>query len=76
MTAPTSESLSRPWRAYFPLLLHLLPTLGVGYFLVIPRSCIAGLNELTVGFALANLGFSLSYVAGVRLAFNAGKARA
>jgi len=53
---------------YLPLALHLIPTLGIGYFIVIPRSCIAGINELTIGFAAANLGFVVSYLAGVRLA--------
>lgn len=53
---------------YAPLVLHLIPTLGIGYLVVIPQSCIAGVNELTIGFAAANLGFALSYVAGVRLA--------
>ena len=53
---------------YLPLLLHLVPTLGIGYFVVIPQSCIAGVNELTIGFAAANLGFVLAYVGGVRLA--------
>lgn len=54
--------------AYAPLVMHLIPTLGIGYFVVIPQSCIAGVNELTIGFAAANLGFVLSYVAGLRLA--------
>lgn len=54
--------------AYAPLALHLIPTLAIGYFVVIPQSCIAGVNELTIGFAAANLGFVLSYVAGLRLA--------
>jgi len=53
---------------YLPLAMHLVPTLGIGFLVVIPRSCIAGVNELTIGFAAANLGFALSYVAGVRLA--------
>ncbi len=54
--------------AYAPLVMHLIPTLGIGYFVVIPQSCIAGVNELTIGFAVANLGFVLSYVAGLRIA--------
>ncbi len=62
--------------AYLPLALHLLPTLAIGYFIVIPKSCIAGVNELTIGFAVANLGFVLSYIGGVRLARRQGGARA
>ena len=57
---------------YLPLMLHLIPTLGIGFLVVIPRSCIAGVNELTIGFAAANLGFVLAYVAGVRLALKKG----
>lgn len=62
--------------AYLPLALHLVPTLGVGYLVVIPRSCIAGLNELTLGFAAANLGFALSYLAGIRIARRGDRADA
>lgn len=61
---------------YLPLVLHLIPTLGIGFLVVIPKSCIAGINELTIGFAAANLGFVLSYVGGVRLARLQGGARA
>lgn len=66
----------RRFSLYLPLLLHLIPTLGIGYFIIIPQSCIAGVNELTIGFAAANLGFVLSYVAGVRLALKKGAAHA
>lgn len=61
---------------YLPLLLHLIPTLAIGYLLVIPRSCIAGVNELTIGFAAANLGFVLAYIGGVRLALKKGAGHA
>lgn len=61
---------------YLPLVLQLIPTLGIGYLLVIPNSCIAGMNELTIGFAAANLGFVLSYVGGIRLALKKGGAHA
>ncbi|MGD9979471.1 MAG: hypothetical protein AB7H66_05600 [Hyphomonadaceae bacterium] len=61
---------------YLPLALHLIPTLAIGYLVVIPQSCIAGVNELTIGFAAANLGFALTYVAGMRLALKQGGARA
>lgn len=74
-------SASQPlWRTralvYLPLALHLIPTLAIGYFIVIPRSCIAGINELTIGFAAANLGFALSYIGGIRLARKHGAAHA
>jgi SAM-dependent methyltransferase len=38
----------------------------VGYGVVIPRSCIAGVNELTVGFGTTILGAVLTYIAGQR----------
>ena len=72
MSGPRASSLM----TYLPLALHLILTLGIGYFIVIPQSCIAGVNELTIGFAAANLGFVLSYVAGVRLARRHGGAHA
>jgi recombinational DNA repair protein RecT len=53
---------------YLPLVLNLIPTLAIGYLIVIPQSCIAGVNALTIGFAMANLGFVLSYVGGIQLA--------
>ena len=65
-----------PLTTYLPLALHLIPTLGIGYLIVIPQSCIAGVNELTIGFAAANVGFVLSYVAGLHLARKHGGAHA
>lgn len=53
---------------YAPLALHVLPTLVIGYGFVLPQSPIAGVNQYTIGFALAVLGFIPAYIAGVRLA--------
>lgn len=55
-------------RHFVPLLGFVVPTLAIGYGVVIPRSCIAGWNELTVGFAATVLGACLTYWAGLRLA--------
>ncbi len=66
----------RSFSLYLPLVLHLIPTLAIGYFVVIPQSCIAGVNELTIGFAAANLGFVLAYLADVKLALKRSAARA
>ena len=55
-------------RPYLPLVGFVLPTVVVGYGIVIPRSTIAGWNELTIGFATTILGAVLAYVAGVRMA--------
>lgn len=50
-----------------PLLLHVVPTLLIGYGVVIPKSCIAGVNALSLGFAATVLGFIPAYIAGVRM---------
>jgi ABC-type Fe3+ transport system permease subunit len=60
-------------RLALPLLGYVVPTVVIGYGFVIPRSCIAGVNELTIGFATAILGACVTYVAGVRAAL--GRAR-
>jgi hypothetical protein len=39
-----------------PVLGFVVPTVLIGYGLVIPRSCIAGVNDLTVGFAATIVG--------------------
>ncbi|MBI3770735.1 MAG: hypothetical protein HY271_19880 [Deltaproteobacteria bacterium] len=53
-------------RHWTPLLGFVLPTLIIGYGFVIPRSYIAGVNELTVGFATTVAAASLTYWMGVR----------
>jgi len=55
-------------RHFAPLAGFVVPTVVIGYGIVIPRSCIAGWNELTVGFGATVLGACLTYVAGLRLA--------
>jgi hypothetical protein len=54
-------------RHFAPLAGFVLPTVAIGYGFVIPRSCIAGLNELTFGFATTVAGACLTYWAGLRL---------
>jgi ABC-type Fe3+ transport system permease subunit len=51
---------------FLPLLGFAVPTVVIGYGFVIPSSCIAGLNELTVGFAATVVGACATYWAGVR----------
>lgn len=55
-------------RLWIPLAGYVVPTAVIGYGFVIPRSCIAGVNDLTIGFALSIVGACLTYVAGVKLA--------
>jgi ABC-type Fe3+ transport system permease subunit len=55
-------------RHWVPLVGFVVPTVVIGYGVVIPRSCISGLNELTIGFAATIAGACLSYAVGVRAA--------
>ncbi len=56
-------------RYFLPLLGFVLPTVMIGFGFVIPRSCIAGINQLTVGFGSTILGACLTYWAGVRVVY-------
>jgi hypothetical protein len=53
-------------RRYIPLLGFIVPTAAIGYGCVIPASCIAGVNELTIGFAATIVGACVTYLLGVR----------
>ena len=53
-------------RHLLPLVGFVVPTVLIGYGVVIPRSCIAGMNELTIGFATTIVGACVTYVVGVR----------
>lgn len=53
-------------RPYLPLIGFVVPTLVIGYGVVIPRSCIAGVNELSVGFGTTVVGAIVAYVVGLR----------
>lgn len=53
-------------RPYIPLIGFVVPAVVVGYGVAIPRSCIAGVNELSIGFGTTNLGAVLTYFAGQR----------
>jgi len=55
-------------RHFLPLVGFVLPTVVIGYGIVIPRSCIAGINDLTVGFASTIVGACVTYVLGLRAA--------
>jgi hypothetical protein len=53
---------------FYPLLAFLIPTVLIGYGVVIPRSPIAGWNGLPIGFASALLGAATAYWQGIRMA--------
>jgi hypothetical protein len=55
-------------RHWLPLIGFVVPTLVMGFGFVIPQSCIAGVNELSIGFGTTVAGACVSYVAGVRAA--------
>jgi hypothetical protein len=55
-------------RHFVPLAGFLVPTIVIGYGVVLPRSCAAGVNELTIGFASTLLGVAITYVAGLAAA--------
>ena len=57
-------------RPYLPLLGFVVPTVVIGYGFVIPQSCIAGVNELSLGFATTVIGACITYVVGVRRALH------
>jgi len=56
------------FKHFVPLIGFVLPTVIIGYGFVIPRSCIAGVNEQTIGFALTIVGACVTYVVGIRMA--------
>ena len=53
-------------RYFYPLIGFVIPTIVIGYGIVIPRSCIAGINDLTLGFASSVIGACATYYFGVR----------
>jgi hypothetical protein len=56
------------FKHFYPLLAFLIPTTLIGYGVVIPRTCIAGVNQLSVGFASTLLGTVIAYWQGIRIA--------
>jgi hypothetical protein len=67
-TCPASPPRRKTLRLWLPLASFVVPTLITAYGLVIPRSCIAGVNGLTIGFGTTVLGACLTYVFGIRAA--------
>jgi len=55
-------------RHFYPLFGFVVPTLIIGYGVVIPRSGIAATSEPGLGFGMALLGAAAAYWQGVRLA--------
>jgi len=53
-------------RDFVSLVGFVAPTVAIGYGVVILGSCIAGVNELTVGFASVIAGACVTYWLGLR----------
>lgn len=52
----------------WPLAGFVIPTLAIGFGWVIPGSCIAGFNDLTMGFTATVIGACVAYYFGLRAA--------
>jgi hypothetical protein len=52
-------------RHFVPLVGFLVPTVVLGYGVVIPRNGVASVNELTVGFGATLVGAAVTYAIGV-----------
>ena len=67
---PRAPALGRSLRAndLTPLLGFVVPNVVIGFGYVIPRSPIAGVNELTIGFGITIVAAVVTYIAGVRRA--------
>ncbi len=50
----------------YPLVGFVVPTVVIGYGFVIPRSCIAGINDLTIGFTVTIISACITYWIGLR----------
>jgi hypothetical protein len=50
----------------YPLFGFIVPTVVFAYGLVIPRSCIAGINDLTIGFTVTLVSACVTYWIGLR----------
>ena len=57
---------------FYPFLGYLLPTVLITYGIAVPRSCLAGVNAQTIGFAVAMIAAGLAYWQGIRLALRGG----
>jgi hypothetical protein len=53
-------------RYFAPLAGFIVPSLLIGFGVVIPGSCIEGVNDLTVGFASSLVGATGAYWLGIR----------
>ncbi len=50
---------------FYPLFGFILPTVAIAYGVVIPHSCVAGINAQSIGFGTTLLGASIAYCVGI-----------
>jgi hypothetical protein len=68
-TVPSpSSAWRRVARLSLPLVLFVVPTVAIGFGVLIPNSCIAGWNQLSLGFGSTVFFACVTYVLGVRAA--------
>lgn len=65
---PGARKRGMTFKHWSPLVGFVVPTVVIGYGVVIPRSCIHGVNELSIGFGTTVLGACITYLMGVRAA--------
>lgn len=63
------------WAIWAPLVGFVVPTLIIGYGIVMPRHGILGEPELSLGFGSTVLGACLTYLAGIRIAWAVASGR-
>ena len=61
---------------FYPLVGFVVPSLVIGYGVVLPRNGVCGLNELTIGFGSTLFGACLTYLFGLRSALRTSAPRA
>ncbi|HEX3695303.1 MAG TPA: hypothetical protein VH374_07930 [Polyangia bacterium] len=65
---PSSLAWRKIIRLSLPLILFVVPTVAIGFGVLIPNSCIAGWNQLSLGFGSTVFFACVTYVMGVRAA--------
>ena len=69
MSQPGADLPSRlRARHLLPLVGFVVPTIAIGYGVVLPRNGMGGVNELSIGFATTVLAAAITYIIGVRAA--------
>jgi hypothetical protein len=66
-SADTCSRCARP-RHLAPLVGFLVPSVLIGYGIVLPRAGVSGLDELSLGFASTLLGATVTYLIGIKMA--------